>query len=352
MRIFQHIDELKDSDGVGNDAIGLHTQFRKLNIESNFITRLPRTGTSLYETQFYKIDHLPKFSNSDIHILHFGGHGYPLSAFLGAPGKKILRFHNITPAQYYKNTTTPEIYSAMEKFESVSYLELASMAISVDSVWCDSPFNGHVLQSYDFHSLFHVPICKQYRVETDLVWKSNQNDICFVGRFAPQKKWEDLIVFFSSWKQKYKDARLKCIGSVIGAFDGYFDFLQQITNNLGIKDSVDFLLGLKDIEVLQVMRDCLCMVSMSEHEGFCLPILEAFGMGLPVFAFEAGAVRTTMNGGGQIFNAKNHLTLINLLETISKDPKQRLSQIQKQWDALSFYNNYPWQQTLPVLLNK
>ncbi len=350
MNVYQHLDELKDSDGVGNDAIGLHKEFLSLGWHSNFITRIPRTGKTIGNTEFYATKDSIRFKPNDIHILHYGGQGYPINKFQTAPGQKILRFHNITPSSFYKDSTTPEIYTAMRRFESLSYLELATLSISCDAAWCDSPFNAYILKSFDYRSLRVIPICKKYE-EFPPITRAN-NNICFVGRYAPQKKWEDLINFFWIWKSKFPSAKLYCIGSIIGAFDGYFSRLQQLVENLELTDSVLFKTNLSDNEVIHTMQDTSALVSMSEHEGFCLPILEAYGIGIPVFAFDACATRSTMNQAGILFKTKEYNLLAELISEKIMDEAKKSKMIQEQFRSLKYYNDYPWQKVLPYLLRQ
>ncbi|MCZ8342045.1 MAG: glycosyltransferase [Leptospira sp.] len=346
MKLFQHLDELKDSDGVGNDAIGLAQKFHNLGYECHFITRIPRSGKEIPNVKFHTLENLHVTSSeSDVHILHYGGTGYPYDLFYKLFGKKILRFHNITPAMFYEHTTTPEIYAAMAKFESLSYLELASFSIFCDAIWCDSSFNYSVISDLNFKNPTILPICKKYQ-ETKSQTKQHSIDegnIIFIGRYSPQKAWEDLIEFFSVWVNDFPNAKLYCVGNIIGAFDGYFDFLRRKTIATGVENRVLFLQGKSDDEVLELLSKVSAFVSMSEHEGFCLPILEAFGMGIPVFAYSAGAIPQTMNGGGLLFNEKDYYRLKKDIKSILTNPKLKQSLIKSQSDALNFYNAFPWE---------
>jgi glycosyltransferase involved in cell wall biosynthesis len=352
MSIYQHLDELKDSDGVGNDAIGLHRQFLNLGWKSHFITRIPRTGTMIEGQKVHSVFDNIKFKTSDIHILHYGGHGYPIKKYLDAPGKKVFRFHNITPSSFYQHTTTPEIYSSMNRFESMSYLEIATIAIGSNAAWCDSPYNAYTLMAFEFQSLNVLPICKKYEINENEEISDNNFNLCFVGRYAPQKKWEDLIVFFSLWIKKYPNAKLFCIGSVIGAFDGYYSRLQNLVNDLDLKEDIHFLKGLSDHEVLDQLHKSAALVSMSEHEGFCLPLLEAFGAGIPVFAFDAGATRSTLNHAGVLFTEKNYPQLVELISEKLTQKEKKAKIISDQFSSLKYYNEFPWKKTLSSLVNQ
>lgn len=355
MKVFQHLDELKDSDGVGNDAIGLSFIFQNLGFESHFITRIPRTGKHLANVQFHTIEkfNIPS-TVDDLHILHYGGTGYPTHLFFSLFGKKILRFHNITPAKYYYKTTTPEVYEAMLKFESLSYLELESFSIYCDALWCDSDYNFSVVEDMNFRNPSIFPICKKYQLfESKSFGPSlREGSLVFVGRYSPQKSWEDLIDFFELWVHRFPDAKCYCIGSKIGAFDGYFNLLNQKVRSKGLEEKVLFLQGKTDEEVLSLIQKADAFISMSEHEGFCLPILEAFGMGIPVFAFSQGAVPQTMNGGGLLFQNKNFSLLTNDIKEVLLSSNLRIKMITNQYNALEYYNSFIWENKIKENLEK
>ncbi|MDF3822179.1 glycosyltransferase [Leptospira sp. 96542] len=351
MKVFQHLDELKDSDGVGNDAIGLSNVFQSLGFESHFITRIPRKGKSLPGVQFHGVnDFSIPVSYEDIHILHYGGAGYPYKLFQNLSGKKILRFHNITPASFYKETTTKEIFDAMEKFESVSYLELATFSLFCDSIWCDSNYNLFTVRDFKFQNPYILPICKEYTIKNTI--PNDSGSLIFVGRYSPQKKWEDLIDFFAEWSILYPNSECYLVGSVIGAFDGYYERLKQKVKERELENKIQFLTGLNDNEVLSYFEKSSVFVSMSEHEGFCLPLLEAFGMGLPVYAYAQTAVPETMRGAGLLFYEKSFSTLTKELKTILSNQTLKLETIQTQKKTLLHYNSYPWKQNITSILGR
>ncbi|PJZ47085.1 glycosyltransferase family 4 protein [Leptospira brenneri] len=351
MNVFQHLDELKDSDGVGNDAIGLSEIFISLGYKSHFITRLERKGKPL-QSEFHLVNSFQyPTSQEDIHILHYGGAGYPYQLFQNLPGRKILRFHNITPASFYRDTTTPDIFSAMEKFESLSYLEIASLSIICDSIWCDSEFNFQTISGYQFKNPYVIPICKSYDLKHETEWKSRNHSLVFVGRYSPQKKWEDLIELFSYWIEEFPNANCLCVGSVIGAFDGYFDKLTETVRKFELEGKVKFLTGKTDSEVISILRESGAFVSMSEHEGFCLPILEAFGSGIPVFAFAKGAIPGTMKGAGVLFDAKNFPKIVKQMKENLFDREKRTSLISHQYEVLETYNQFPFREVITEILN-
>ena len=100
MKIYQHVDELNERDGIGNDICGFQSIFQKLNIPNAILTRINHSNSDI---EIFSPNKSPKIYSEDIHILHFGGTGYPLDFFQELPGKKILRFHNMTPISFFEN---------------------------------------------------------------------------------------------------------------------------------------------------------------------------------------------------------------------------------------------------------
>ena len=62
---------------------------------------------------------------------------------------------------------------------------------------------------------------------------------------------------------------------------------------------------------------------MSEHEGFCVPILEAFYSGVPVIAFDSSAIRETMGGCGLLVNEKKFPEIGELANSSPRDDLPR-----------------------------
>jgi glycosyltransferase involved in cell wall biosynthesis len=135
------------------------------------------------------------------------------------------------------------------------------------------------------------------------MFDDEKTNFLFVGRIIPNKRFEDLIKVFHVY-QKYIDpnCRLLLVGESKG-FERYFDALVRTMDELELKDVV--FTGHVDTDDLaayyQLADLFLCL---SEHEGFCVPLIEAFRFGVPVMAFEAGAVPETLGGAGILIREK------------------------------------------------
>ncbi len=349
MRIYQHVDELNDRDGIGNDIHGLQVIFEKMGLSNSIITRI---NNSRHEQEVYSSTKPPKFFSDDVHILHYGGVGYPLELFTEIPGKKILRFHNMTPVFFFKDFMNEDIYKTFERNEIRSYLELYSLNKSIHHILSDSIFNEKqylkIVGERNENSMTVMPVIRNYP------HANNKSDcdlrIGFIGRWAPNKKIEDLlftIFFLKKINPKYK---LVLLGKRNSVFQIYNNKLSSLMEELDITDSVEIHENLDDQEIARELSHLDLYLSMSEHEGFGIPILEAMGLRVPVLAFASSAVLETVRDAGILFTKKNfpllseliHKILLssNLQDLIRKSQLQRIQQ----------YNDFPFEQKLSQIL--
>src|SRR4030095_5658279 len=140
-------------------------------------------------------------------------------------------------------------------------------------------------------------------------------NILFVGRVIPNKRFEDVIRAFHVYKTLFNPrSRLLLVGSHAG-FDRYVMMLRAFIARLDVRDV--HLVGHVSNEELAAYYDVadVC-VAASEHEGFCVPLVESFHMGVPVLAFAATAVPATMDGAGVLYENKDPLQVSGLIDAI------------------------------------
>lgn len=151
----------------------------------------------------------------------------------------------------------------------------------------------------------------------------------FVGRVAPNKKIEDIIKLFCAYNRGVNAcSRLFIAGIVLNT---YCSALLALVHKMGLAERVHFLDKVSDSRLKSLYRTAHYYVSMSEHEGFCVPLLEAFYFGVPVLAFDAGAVAETMGGAGVLFDEKDYPLLAELIERLEHDAllKERIVNAQR-----------------------
>jgi len=133
-----------------------------------------------------------------------------------------------------------------------------------------------------------------------------------VGRFAPNKKQDDLIAAFSHYLRQDPGARLILVGKPEQA-DPYVAYLNDLIAQLNLDQSVLLTGSVDDAQLAAYYRTAHLFWSMSEHEGFCVPLIESMWFDIPIFAFKASAVPETLGEAGLMFSDKGDLPALAAL---------------------------------------
>ena len=140
-------------------------------------------------------------------------------------------------------------------------------------------------------------------------------NVMFVGRVIANKKIEDLIRFFHAYHTMFNPrSRLIIVGAHSG-FERYVAALNQLAASLGLHH-VHFTGHVTDEELVAYYEIADLFLCASEHEGFCVPIVESFYMEVPVLAYAATAVPATMDGAGVLYDSKDPMHVAALMDAI------------------------------------
>ena len=140
-------------------------------------------------------------------------------------------------------------------------------------------------------------------------------NLLFVGRMIPNKRIEDVIRWFHAYKRWFNPrSRLLLVGSH-GGFERYVAMLHQFIARIGAHD-VHFLGHVSNEELVAYYEIADVFLCASEHEGFCVPLIEAFHMGVPVLAYAASAVPATMDGAGVLDTDKDPVHVAALIDRV------------------------------------
>jgi glycosyltransferase involved in cell wall biosynthesis len=354
MMIFQHIDEYHPFDGIGNDCRGLRKIFQKLSLSDFIVTQRnfcpEEENVLLVKNLIQKANKFIEINQNSIHILHYGGSGYPLDFFLNLPGRKFLRFHNVTPSEFYQGCNE-SVFISMDKFFTKSVLELSSLSNEIELAICDSNTNAEFIKQHSSIPTITIPIVKDYTDLTNFNSKSislerksfnEKEDLVFVGRIVPNKKIQDIIVLFFFWKKINPTAKLHLIGGLVPGIEEYFNFINSLIIEFDLVDSIKIYFKIDDTQKSKILQDSLYYISMSEHEGFGIPLLEAMQNHLVVVAYASTAIPETMKRGGILFYEKNFPVMVEILNKIKNDTSLYDSVLATQEKALQYYKNYPF----------
>jgi glycosyltransferase involved in cell wall biosynthesis len=251
----------------------------------------------------------PASRRGDITIFHFALPSPMTDAFRSLGGTRVVQYHNITPAAFFAP------YDAqLFRLAALGRHELKSLVGHVDLALGDSEFNRQELDEMGFAPTGVFPIA----VDTDRITNAppvpalekilgdGLINILFVGRIVPNKRIEDHIRLAEQYK-RYIDSYYRFI--FVGRHDGiprYYNAVRaMILQNRMLPDRFLFPGAVSDEELAAYYRWADVYVSLSEHEGFCVPLVEAMAADVPVLAYAAGAVPETLGGAGMLFSPKD-----------------------------------------------
>jgi glycosyltransferase involved in cell wall biosynthesis len=340
MTIYQHVVEYNSHDGIGNDIFGISTLLDIQSYNNKIITlksNVSSTDSKIIEEDPSQL----KFQASDIHILHYGSSGYPISTFSKLPGKKILRFHNITPYTFFYNYCDKDIFNNIKNSYFQSTIELQSLCLDISEIWYDSSYNQitlhqMILFNYSKIKEFVLPIFIKYREKQRDDYTKKYN-ILYTGRIVPHKKIEDLLFILFYLCKISPNYKLYLVGKISSIFKKYQEYLLSIISSLDLGKNIIWQEHLRDSELDNIKEKTDFYISMSEHEGFCIPILEAYAYNIPVIAYCSGAVEETMQMGGIKVYKKNFPYIAELIDGINQKPELKRMIANSQRNYLNVY---------------
>ena len=283
-------------DAVGNDIVGMAEVLIELGIETFLIGKnITKSISSLFSV----IDDLDNLNINQFEILI-----YHHSTFW-EKGKKLLnnysgsivfKYHNITPEYFYKPYS--KIYYEHCMRGRMQTLELVSDFSS--AIWlADSEYNKLELihQNPELICTKVVPPFHKHDFAPSKFYeeKKKSSSFLFVGRIAPNKGHKVLIRVFNQYLRKYNtEATLEIIGGTDPNLKKYQDQIIELINDLGISSQIYWKKNLTDVELNGCYRNADVFLCFSEHEGFCVPLIEAQSRGLPVLSTHTSAIGETL----------------------------------------------------------
>ena len=251
----------------------------------------------------------PAAKEGDVTIFHFALPSPMTEAFAHLRGARVLQYHNITPAHFFA-PYDPGLF----RLAALGRRELATLVGRVDLALGDSDFNRQELEELGFAPTGVLPIAVNTeritnaprRPALEKILGDGLMNILFVGRIVPNKRIEDHIRLAEIYK-RYVDSYYRFI--FVGRYDGLPRYYAQVRALIAeyqmLPDRFWFTGPVPDEELAAYYRHAHAYVSLSEHEGFCVPLIEAMAADVPVLAYAAGAVPETLGGAGVLFAPKD-----------------------------------------------
>ncbi len=278
-------------------------------------------------------------------ILYQTSIGSPVGDYvMDRPERLVLNYHNMTPAEFF-DPWEPAVAAELDHGRR----QLARLARRADHAIAVSQYNADELlalgmppESVSVSPVLFAPLWEQgaaggaggspaelvgdsgapspgqamdpgapspgqamvHGSSADVSGESGgQATLLFVGRLSPNKCQQDLVGVLAGVVALGVDARLVLVGGVSSS--GFVDAVVGLAEGLGLGDRVVLAGSVSEGELVGLYEGADVFVSVSEHEGFCVPVVEALGFGLPVVAFGAAAVPETLGGAGLVLGVKS-----------------------------------------------
>ncbi|MBI5878455.1 MAG: glycosyltransferase family 4 protein [Chloroflexi bacterium] len=259
----------------------------------------------------------------DVLIFHYSI-GSTLNALVRLRAPRLLFiYHNITPPEYFRGVN-PQIADGAEhgRAELPTFKEQSELALA------DSEFNRLELEGLGYPRTAVLPLAEtlSQRATPDPqimhAMQDGSTNVLFVGRVAPNKKQDDLLRFLYAFRQIDPRARLVLVGAW-GGCERYLASLRSLAAALGLSAQVVLAGHVEDAALVAYYRSAHLFLCLSEHEGFCVPLVEAMALGVPVAAYASTGVPYTLGNAGVLVHAKRWDVLAALASALTRDESLR-----------------------------
>jgi glycosyltransferase involved in cell wall biosynthesis len=324
--IHQLVHTLSYGDAISGEVIALRRVLRGLGFTSEIyaINTHPHYKGETRDQAAFLETHGTSFTGEI--ILHYSL-GSPLNAVYQSltQAKRTLIYHNLTPPEWFASVNTRIVHDI-----EAGVKELPTLCAQSTRVLADSSFNASEIKALGFAAeVLRLPIDPER-------WAGSSNPgiaamlkaapgihVLHVGRLAPNKCIEDLIrSFYFLHHHIEKKSKLWLVGIDIDT-EIYSFALKRLMYELHLEEAINFVGCLADSEVRALYENASVYCCMSEHEGFCLPLVEAMHFGLPIIAYASSAVPETVGNGGILVHEKRPAEIAELLYRVATDTALR-----------------------------
>lgn len=326
-------------DAIGNDCLAIDRILRHDGWDTGIYARV--VDKRIPADTAKPLSELSGLDDDDIVLYHLST-GTDLNFKVsGIPGRKVVIYHNITPPGFFLSPSNYRMYKTCEE----GLFQTRMMTGIVDYCLADSEFNRQELIRMGYKCPVDVqPILIpfwEYDLEPDEDFMRRFSDgkvnILFTGRLAPNKKQGDLIQAFRVFHRLVPDSRL----IIAGAYDRserYVDDLIEYVGDIGLSNDILFTGHIPFDKIIALYRTASFFWCLSEHEGFCVPLVEAMYFGIPIIAYNSSAVPETLGGSGVLLDDKQPELVAHVTKALMDDFGMRTGIIERQWMQLGSFS--------------
>jgi len=271
----------------------------------------------------------------DVLIYHHSiGCASGVNTMKAASCRKIVKYHNVTPPEFFEGISDEHKRLCESGRSQLKHI----VAAQPDLYLAASAFNGSdlIAAGSDDHKTFVVPPFNQAdglrASEADLELLDTYHDeninLLTVGGVRPNKGHADLIEAFATYYYNFNSqARLFIVGAENNAFEGYAERLREIIDWWSI-DSRIVCTGEVSNESLKsyyLLADALLMTS--EHEGFCVPLVEAMALKVPIVAYASTAITETAEDAALTWDKRDRYLMAQSIDFLQRNEEAKMEMV-------------------------
>jgi glycosyltransferase involved in cell wall biosynthesis len=332
-QVHQVLATLGYGDAIGNEVLAVQRILRASGYRSEIFIETAERQVEDLARNYLDLTDVSSPDGLLIHHFSLGSRASRLAYAL--PDRMMLVYHNITPPEFMVDG-----HPQLARLCFMGRRELAAFAPRCELAVGASEFNRRDLERLGFGETGVLPVVPDLsRLDgprdpmVGRLLDDEWTNILFVGRIIPNKKVEDLIRFYAAYHREFdRRSRLLLVGSTAG-FEWYLGALHELVRRLKL-EHVHFAGQVSDAALAAYYDVADVYLCASEHEGFCVPLVEAFHARVPVAAFAAAAVPATMDGAGVLYTSKDPVHVAALLDALVADDALRDSVLAAQDAAL------------------
>jgi L-malate glycosyltransferase len=330
MRVSQVLCAAGPVDAVTNQGLACRALFERWGWEGQDYAAVIAPGMPRQS-----IRHLHELqpAQGEALVLHYSGYARGLERLFDSRRRSLLISHNITPARYFW---------AHEPVEAVrcelGRAQLAGLAGQTGALAGVSEYNASELRGMSGREAGVIPILfDRAALPPPGPPPSGPPTILFVGRIVPHKRQDLLIRAFARFRRQMPGARLVLVGVPLSP--GYGEALRRLAEELA-PGGVSFESGISSARLAEHYRAAHAFLCLSEHEGFCIPLLESFHFRVPVIARDVGAIREVVGEAGVLLSEHDNPDVVaELLRIVVGDAELRaelLARGERRLDAYTY----------------
>src|SRR5438132_2145221 len=315
-------------DAIGNDCLELQRVFWSAGVRSELFAWEAKPEVRALVRDYHDLETIQR--RDGLLLVHhsIGNDAVPEVANL--PIRKAVVYHNITPATYFAG-----LNDELMRYAEVGREQLKLLATTAELGIADSEYNRKELEEAGLTTTAVVPPLVDWEdfdrpPDQDVARRlaDERTSILTVGQILPHKAVHDVIAAFARYRESDRTAHLYLVGPTAMSA-GYLDRVRGDIRKLGLDGAVTLTGSVTVEQLVAYYRGATAFLTLSEHEGFCVPLLEAMRSDLPVVANAAAAIPETLGDGGILIEKKTPEAVAAQLERVVRDQALRKDLIEK-----------------------